>query len=426
MRIADVNRPPTLPLGLAYIAATLELSHKVKVLDNYLENLNIEQLKTRVSLDKPEIVGITSDSFSFSSAIEIANAIKEIDKDIVTVIGGPHANVYPDAPLKYNSVDITVFGEGELTTIELWNKIMNGESLMDVKGIGWKNENDKTVINQPRELITNLNKLPFPARHLFPMERYDRRMKQYLGNIEPIDWVNSSRGCVFNCTFCDNREIFGNYRYRNPKNVVDEIELLVNEYGIRGIYFRESLFTLNKKRVLGICSELKMRGLDIVWACDSRVDTVDKDMLLSMKDAGCRTIWFGIESGNQEVLDYIRKGITIPQIKQTIKLSSRCGLRTGGSFMIGIPGETVDQMHETINFACELRPYLDFAWFSPYLGIPKSQLYRYSKENDFVDETFENGIFTIKSDDFDRNSMEKLMRYANLKFKLTPRRIRIK
>jgi anaerobic magnesium-protoporphyrin IX monomethyl ester cyclase len=421
MRIAFC-RPPTLPLGLAYIAAMLEQSHRVAILDNYLENLSIEQLRKRIYLEKPEIVGITSDSFSFSSAVEIANAIKEVDKNIITVMGGPHSNVFPNAPLMHDSIDISVFGEGELTVVELWDKIKNGESLEDVQGIGWK-DNNKIFINQPRELIKNLDDLPFPARHLFPIDRYERKMKQYLGNTEPIDWISSSRGCVFDCTFCDNREIFGSYRYRSPRNVVDEIEFLVSRDGIKGIYFRESLFTLNKKRVLGICSELKSRGLDIVWACDSRVDTIDKGMLLSMKDAGCRTVWFGIESGCQDVLNNIHKGITISQVKDTVKLSNECGLKVGGSFMIGLPCESVDQMHETINFACEIRPYLDFVWFTAYLGIPKSKLYLYSKENNLIDEDFGNGIFTIKTEEFDREGMEKLMRYAQIKFEMNPYRI---
>jgi radical SAM superfamily enzyme YgiQ (UPF0313 family) len=416
------HQPPALPLGLAYIAAMLEQSHGVKILDNYLENLNKEKLKKRIHLVNPEIVGITSDSFSFSSAVEIANIVTEVDKNIITVIGGPHANVFPDAPLKYDSIDISVYGEGELTAIELWDKIEKGESLKDVKGIGYKN-NGKIIINPPRELIKNLDELPFPARHLFPMDRYERKEKQYLGNIVPIDWLTTSRGCVFNCTFCDNREIFGNYRFRSPENVVAEIELLVSEYGIKGVYFRESLFTLNKKRVLGICNELKERGLDIVWACDSRIDTIDKEMLVSMKDAGCRTVWFGIESGTQEILDYIHKEVTIPQIKDVVKLSKECGMKVGGSFMIGIPGETMDQMHETINFACELRPYLEFAWFAAYLGIPKSQLYLYSKENNFIDEDFGNGVFTVKTNEFDRASMEKLMQYATKKFERTPSRM---
>ena len=416
------HQSPSLPLGLAYIAAVLDQSHNVKILDNYLENLDKEELKKRIHLVKPEIVGITSDSFSFSYAGEIANAVKEVDKNIITVMGGPHANVFPDAPLKHDSIDISVYGEGELTVIELWNKIEKGESLKDVKGIGYKN-NDKIVINPPRELIKNLDELPFPARHLFPMDRYERREKQYLDNIEPIDWMNTSRGCVFNCTFCDTREIFGIYRFRSPENIVDECELLVNKYGIKGVYFREALFTLNKKRVLGICSELKERGLDIVWACDSRIDTIDKEMLKSMKDAGCRTVWFGIESGTQEILDYLHKGITVHQIKDIVKLSKECGMKVGGSFMIGIPGETIYQMHKTINFACELRPYLDFAWFAAYLGIPKSQLYLYSKENNLIDEDFGNGVFSVKTNEFDRAEMEKLMRYAVRKFERTPSRM---
>jgi len=421
MRIAT-RRVSTFPLSLGYIAAVIEQLHAVKILDDYLENLNRVQLKKRISLINPEIVGITSDSFSFSSAVEVANIVKEIDKNIITVIGGPHANVFPDAPLKHDSIDISVYGEGELTVMELWNKIEKGESLKDVKGIGYKN-NGKININQPRELIKNLDELPFPARHLFPMERYERKDKEALGNVRPIDWINSSRGCHFNCTFCDNREIFGNYRFRSPENVVDEIELSMAEYGTKGIFFRESTFTINKKRVLGTCKEIKKRGLDISWFCGSRIDTIDKEMLKSMKDGGCETIYYGIESGTQEILDYIHKGITISQIKDIVKLSKNCGMKVGGSFMIGIPGETIDQMHKTINFVCELRPYLDFAWFAAYLGIPKSQLYLYAKDNNFIDEDFGNGVFTVKTNEFDRASMEKLMRYAGKKFERTPSRM---
>jgi anaerobic magnesium-protoporphyrin IX monomethyl ester cyclase len=413
LRVADYNKP-TIPLGLAYIAAVLEQAgHEVTVIDNYAERNHHRQITERVSRIAPDVVGISTDSFSFQNAIEIAKAVKEANKDILVVAGGPHPSVWPDAPLKFPEFDISVHGEGETTAIELWHNLETGKPMRHVKGIAYR-QDGSVIINPRRDLITNLDRLPFPARHLFPLKRYERR-EIYL-RARPADTMSTSRGCPYACRFCSSKAVFGRtYRYRSPTNVVAEIEVLVRDYGTRGMYIREDIFTANRKRVLETCDLMLERGLDISWACESRVDTVDEKMLRVMKNAGCQIIWFGIESGSQEVLDYLGKGITKHQIQKTLDACRRVGIQAGASFVIGIPGETIEQMHETIDFACRLMPL--FAWFNIYLGIPTSALYEYAKQNGYVDEYVENGIFTIKTGEFDRKTLEKMRDYANARFR---------
>lgn len=280
-------------MGLGYIAAVLEEDHEVKVVDVCAEKLDDNSFKGIISNINPEIVGITSDTNSFQRAIEIAEMIKQIDKETIIVIGGAHSNALPNYPLKYDCFDIVAHGEGERMAVELWDRIAKGKSYEDVKGIAFR-KNDKIVINPRQELIENLDELPFPARHLFPMDKYPGEFGLHASPIYPI---GTSRGCPFSCAFCSNNMIFGRkYRSRSPRNIINEIELLINEYGAKGIYFREDIFTLNKKRVIEICNEINERRLDFKWVCESRVNTINEEMLRSMKNAGCELIWFGVES----------------------------------------------------------------------------------------------------------------------------------
>lgn len=410
--------PPIFPLGLGYIAAILEQNHDIKVIDNEIEKLENNSLMKHISKIDPEIVGITSESFRFSRAIEIADMIKQINENIIVVIGGPHSNVWPDYPLKYNCFDVSVYGEGEKTVVELWDKIEKGESFKDVKGIAYKKK-DEIIINPRRDPIKNLDELPFPARHLFPMNKYPR--KDFDLSVSPVDSINTSRGCPFSCNFCSSKVVFGNkYRSRSPKNTTDEIELLISDYGAKGIYVREDIFTVNKRRVSGICNEIKERGLDFKWACESRVDTINEEMLRSMKNAGCEVIWFGVEKGSQKMLDYLNKRITISQIREAFKLCKKNGIRAGASFMIGIPGETMDDVYQTIDFACKLDP--DFAWFNIFNGTPTSPMYEYVVQNKLYSKDIGHGVLLIKTDEFDREKLEGIQRYANKRFR-TPKRL---
>ncbi len=398
------------PLGLGYIAAVLEKDHEVKLIDVAAEKLDDDSLRDRILKISPEIVGITSDTISFQRAIAIAELIQQIDKEIVIVIGGAHCNALPTYPLKYDCFDISVYGEGERTACELWHRIERRKSYDDVRGIVFR-KNGKIVINPKRELIDNLDELPFPARHLFAMNKYIEESHLYAFPVYPI---GTSRGCPFSCAFCSNNVVFGRkYRFRSARNVVDEIEILINEYNAKGIYFREDLFTVNAKRVIDVCNEIKKRKLDFKWECESRVDTINEEMLRVMKDAGCELIWFGVESGSQEILDYINKKFTIKQVRNAFRLSKKTKLRAGASFIIGVPGEKIEDIYKTIDFAKELKP--DFAWFNIFTGYPTSPLYEYVVKNSLYEKKISHGILIIRTDNFNREKLEKMQIYGDRK-----------
>lgn len=409
-RLYGIGGQCAFPLGLGYIAAVLEKHHDVKVIDVGAERLNNDSLKKSISKISPEIVGITSDTLSFQRAIEIAQIVKQINKNITVVTGGAHPNVWPDYPLKYDCFDISVCGEGERTAVELWARIENGESYEDINGIAFKGK-DSIVVNPKRELIENLDELPLPARHLFPMDKYIGESNL---SVYPVYPIGTSRGCPFSCAFCSNNVVFGRrYRFRSPKNIVDEIELLINHYKAKEIYFREDLFTVNKQRVIGICDEIRRRGLHFKWECESRVDTINEEMLRTMKEAGCELVWFGVESGSQRILDYLNKQITLPQVREAYKLCKQVGIKAGASFMIGVPSETMDEIQKTIELAKELKSELEFAWFNIFTGYPTSPLYEYVKENNLYEKEINHGILITKTDEFDRARLEEIQRQAN-------------
>lgn len=398
------------PLGLGYIAAVLERQHDVKVIDVGAERLNNDSLRKSISEVNPEIVGITSDTLTFQRAIEIAEIVKQVDQKIIVVIGGAHSNVVPAYPLKYDCFDISVYGEGERTVVELWDRIEKGESYEGIKGIVFRRK-DGITINPRRELIENLDELPFPARHLFSMNKYRGEGSLHVSSTYVI---GTSRGCPFSCAFCSNNAVFGRkYRFRSSQSVVNEIGLLINEYNAKGIYFREDLFTVNEKRVIALCNEIKKRGLDFDWECESRVNTINEEMLTAMKRAGCKLIWFGVENGSQRILDYLNKQITLAQIREAYRLCQRVGIKAGASFMIGVPGETVDDVQNTIALAEELKP--EFTWFNIFTGYPTSPLYEYVKKNKLYEKEINHGILIVKTNEFDRRKLEKIQRYADRK-----------
>ena len=409
-KIYGIGGACAFPLGLGYIAAVLEEDHDVKVIDVGAEKLDDDSLSKKISKINPEIVGITSDTLTFQRAIEVAEIVKLVDKEIIVVIGGAHSNAMPTYPLRYDYFDVSVYGEGERTVVELWKRIERGKSYEDVKGIAFR-KNDENVINPRQELIENLDELPLPARHLFPMDKYSGEFELY---VSPMYSIGSSRGCPFSCAFCSNNVIFGRkYRSRNPKNIVNEIELLINEYGAKGIYFREDIFTMNKKRVIEICNEIKERKLEFKWVCESRVNTINEEMIRSMKNAGCELIWFGVESGSQKILDIIHKQITIAQSRDAFRLCKKIKLRAGASFLIGTPGEKIEDIYKTIDFANELKP--EFAWFNIFTGYPTSPLYEYVVKNRLYEKDIGHGILIIKTNEFNREKLEEIQKYADRK-----------
>ncbi len=384
------------PIGLGYIAAVLEKQHDVAVIDMMANKLSNSALADKVSSVNPDVVGITSDTLTFQRAIDVAEVVKQVNNKIITVVGGAHCNVLPDYPLKYNCFDISVYGEGERTSVELWDRLENNKSYDDVNGIAFRRGNS-VVTNPKQELIEDLNALPLPARHLFPMNRY-------VG----MHTMGTSRGCPFSCSYCSNNVVWSRrYRFRNTEGVVGEIRSLVDEYGAKEIYFREDLFTINRDRVIDLCTKIRDNGLHFSWECESRVDTVDREMLTAMKDVGCKLIWFGVESGSQRMLDYLNKHITLSQIRNTYKLCHDVGIKAGASFMIGVPSETDDDIRATISLAKEVKP--EFAWFNIFTGYPTSPLYEHTKKNGLYEKEINHGILIVK----DRRRLEKAQAHAN-------------
>lgn len=359
-------------IGLAYIAAILEKNEiHVEVIDDFAENLGLEKIISKVKEMKPDIVGISCLTPSASSAMKIAELIKEYDKRIVVVFGNLHATLFADSILKKGLVDIVVCGEGEYTILDVVNTLQNNERLEKVKGIKFR-ENGEIIKTEQRPLIENLDELPYPSWNLFPYKRYGAL--PFVNIRKPILGILSSRGCPYQCTFCSPRYL-RSYRRRDPKKIVDEIEFLIQHYGAKQIAFMDLIFPLTKEHGMKFCEEMISRNLnkEVVWTTETRVDGVDKELLQKMKEAGCGRLMFGIESGVQGLLNNVKKGFKIEDVRRAVKYAKEVSLATVGFFMLGLPGESKEMSMQTIQFAKELD--LDFAKFAITVPFPGSQLF---------------------------------------------------
>ena len=363
------------PLGIAYIAASLrKAGFDVEILDPSFEGKQyaVERIK------KPDydIIGFSCFTMNYNASRELADLAKKANKNVLRVFGGPHVIVEPEKTIKDREVDAICLGEGETTFVELARALKEGRPLQSVSGV-WFKKNGKIVRNPVRTMICNLDELPFPARDLLPMEKY---LNAKLGRAawavkQPSTTLMVGRGCPFDCTYCSTKLIFGkSVRLRSPKNVVDEIGQLTEDYGVRGIAFVDDTFTINKKAVEAICEELIGRKISIEWACNSRIDTISPELLRIMKKAGCTYITFGVESGNQGVLDkFIKKGIKLDKVEDVFRWTKQAGIKTGAYFLLGIPGETLENMQETIDFAIKVNP--DVVNFNMVRPLPKTEIY---------------------------------------------------
>jgi len=369
---------PRPPLGLAYIASSLELDgHDVMIEDMYSMRTTMDQLTSNAKKFNPDIVGISAITPYITSANEIAKQIKE-HFDVPIIVGGPHPSSLPENTLRdYPSFDIAVRGEGEETMRELVNSLEGESKLSHVKGITYRE--GKIVSNPDRSLIENIDDIPFPAWHLLKMDSYFRLTARVLTDKNGFSII-TSRGCPGRCKFCDSHVVWTRrYRARSPTNVVDEIEQLYDKYDVGFMMFWDDTFIVDKRRAIEICNQIIGRGIDIKWECLGRVNLVNKEVLAKMKEAGCNTIYYGIESGSQEVLDYINKGITLEQAKNAIKITKKAGIRTSAYFMIGFPSETEEDIRKTIEFNKRL-PLDEHDTFSILTPFPGTELHKIMKD----------------------------------------------
>ena len=409
------------PLGLAYVAAALEKEgFQVEIVDNYLLEKPIDYIKQMVRRLNPQIVGITCSSVTYRGCVETAKAVKEVFPSCNVVVGGPHPSYLPESMLQHREVDYVVMGEGERAMVELATSITKCEddsAIAAIPGIAYRHK-EKIVKTAPR-FILDLDQIPFPARHLLPMHLYNR-MVEYL-SARPADLMNVVRGCPYNCTYCEIRKLWGQKcRSFSPPRVVEEIDHLINKHGSKGIYFIGDNFTIQKKQTIEICELIKKNKLDIEWACDTRVDLVSRELLKQMKDAGCRTIWFGVESGSPRILEKINKGVTLQHAINAFRLCKEEGIQTACSFILGIPGETVNDMKATFKFVEKLDP--DWCRFNIFIAVPGSSLYEEVMQRGLYDRV-EDFVAYVKTEDFNFESLLKVQRSFHKEFNRSPKRI---
>lgn len=429
------------PLSLEYLAAVAG-SHDLQILDckgsfpgtfeilpNYIIHIgaSLRQIKNKITQLKPDVVGVSSlFDTQINSVYSIFDLVKNIDKDIITIIGGCAASCYPAETLNENeNIDIAVFGEGEYTFRELLDK--DCTNLKSIDGIVYR-ENGKIIQNNPRDLIKNLDSLPFPRRDIVPFENYskpwkksrqalfymktrgfkyvfDRVVSKIFGREASHDEAKSargshvtqakiltSRGCPNNCYFCAVKNVWGGrqYRVRSTENVLTEMAILYDKYKVRHFGILDDNFNVSKKRTIALCKGIVERGWDVTLYADSGLyfPSADEEVLTWMAKAGFQQMFFAIESGNEAVAkNIIGKEIKLSHVKEVTKICKDLGVLSGGFFIVGVPGETKETMAETVKFAIasefdEVRLYT----CQPFRG---SRLYDDAKKNGWLTKDFE-------------------------------------
>ncbi len=358
------------PLGLCYIASVIRNNgHFVKIIDSNALNLSPNEVAKEAN--KFDFVGIGGMTPAHGFISEFA---KKVNDNVIKVVGGPHATGYSEYLLN-NGYDIVVRGEGEYTFLD----ILSGKKYPDITGISYRK--DRNIFHNPDRPFLNPDDLPLPARDLLPNNGVDL---PYIGmGVESRPWspILTSRGCPFNCYFC-NKQVFGRcFRPRNPKKVAEEIEMLVNEYGVKEIDIFDDSFNVNIQRAEEILDLIIEKGLDIKLRFSNgiRADKINPSLLRKLKKAGCTYIAYGIESGNQEILDMLGKSIKIERIRKSVELTKKDRIKVTGFFVLGLIGDNVRTMKQTIEFAKKLD--LDIAQFTIATPYPGTRFFDMVKEN---------------------------------------------
>lgn len=431
MKVLFVNPPQTAskykfmgviapPLGIAYMAGVLQENNiDVEILDASAEDMDFKDVEKELLKRKPDLVALTALTPTIGRALETAQVVKETLPDSIVVMGGYHPTFNFIETLENENVDIVIRGEGEYIMLNLVQALENQSSLHDVKGIVFEDKNSKEIVVNPEApLIQDLDELPFPALNLLPMKKY-----RLLDMDTHMTTMITTRGCPMQCSFCSSAAMHGKkIRERSVENIVDEIEYLKTNYDIDTIAFMDDTFTLKKRKVMAICDEILKRNIEIMWGCTSRVDTLDEKLLKKMKEAGCITIFIGVESADQQQLDNMCKNTTIAKIENAFKIAHKLKIRTIASVALGMPGDTKEIMNKTVKFVHKLKPnYAIYSLATPYPGTR------------FYKEAFEKNLIKIKdwskytlitpileTIDCSLNDMRKIQAKAFMKFYLRP------
>lgn len=361
------------PLSLTWVAAIArQAGHEVTIIDARTLHLSQEEVLDRLKDFKPDIMGFMMTTYMFVDTLEWIRFLKN-RLNVPVLVGGYNLRVYPRESVSHAEIDYGVIEQALDTVPQLFEALEGKRRLKDVVGLAYK-EDGQIKINPPQPV--DFNKFPAPARDLLPNDLY----AEFPTERKNFTVMVTSLGCPYKCGFCEAGRT--DYNPRSPGVVVDEIEECFHKYGIREIDIFDYDFTVNKQRTIEICRQIRQRNLNILWACRSRVD-IDRELLSEMKQAGCGRIYYGIESGSQEILDKVDKGITLEQIRTTIRYTKELGMKALGFFLIGAPGDNKKTVRKTVKFAKELD--LDYVQFSKCLAKPLTPLWKSMVEKEGKD-----------------------------------------
>ncbi len=405
------------PLSLAWAAAIAEKAgHTAEIIDARTLGLSMEETLERLREFKPDILGFMMTTYMFRETLEWIRFLKKHLK-VPVVIGGYNLRVYPRESLSPPEIDFGVVEQAYFTLPALLSEIEGGRKFADVPGLVYKEDDRIIVTPHPQTIV--FDDFPNPARHLLPNHLY----AEFPTERKNFTVMVTSLGCPMNCTFCEAGQTI--YNPRSPLTVVNEMQECYDRYGVREIDIFDYEFPMVRDRTLAICRELQRRNLDLTWACRSRIDTVDTELLEEMYRAGCRRIYYGIESGSQQTLDQIEKGITLKQITDTIGWTKEIGIRPLGFFLVGVPGETRASVKHTVRFAKKLD--LDYVQFSKLTAKPLTGMWRdlvkstgYDYWKEYILGRTEEKVLPRPWTELTNEEIDKLTRWAYVSYHSRP------
>ncbi|HEX9078762.1 MAG TPA: radical SAM protein [Desulfuromonadaceae bacterium] len=375
------------PLGVLSIAALLEQNGiGVEIIDCYATPLAPEALVEQIAANPPDAVGFSCTTSSFPEGYRIACLLKERRPGIVTIVGGAHAStIGPTLLDSHPAIDYLVIGEGERTMLELARAGFRGAG--QVPGVACRDATGRGVLSAQRELIPDLDDLPFPAYRRLPLfpKRYNLPLFSYPK--APNTSIISSRGCPYSCSYCDRSVFSRGFRFNSPEYIVEHVAMLNRDYGIRHVFFYDDLFTFDRSRVARFCELKEQKRLPVSYNCIARLEHVDAELLALLKRSGCWQVNFGIESGDPEVLKKHRKFYGLDEVGKKLMLVHKAGMRVKGLFMVGLPGEDEAAIRRTIDYALSLPlDEINVTKFTPFPGAP---IYGTIREHGTFEENWE-------------------------------------
>lgn len=406
------------PIFLAHSAAQLKnAGHDVYYIDSVVQEIDMNQTLLDIRRVNPDVIFMETTTPSIEADYDCLKKFKDAAGAKI-LVGGPHVTYFNKGALKdCEAIDVVIRHEFDTKIAGI---VSNLDDLSRIKGITYR-DGEQIIDNGDGELFEDLDSLPFPDRNAVPWQWY---LEAWYSR-QPFMNMMTSRGCPYHCAFCLwPQSMYGHkQRFRSLDNVFAEINDLVNKYNVRELNIDDGTFTTKKERVLEFCERMIKARFNIIWTCNGRVDNLDDEMLKEMKKAGCKMIRLGVESGSQEVLDKIKKGLTLEQIEMGVKLVKKHGIQALGGFMFGFPYDTRESVEKTLAFAKKLSP--DQVQFSINMCYPGTSLYEYARDNDILlAESFKEFDMTygpvVKTVDMERHELKNILSRAYREFYFRP------